>query len=48
MKTKRVEFRTDLLLQPDGNIVVAANASGLLRLDALGVPDPGFDGQLTG
>jgi uncharacterized delta-60 repeat protein len=37
----------DFVLEPGGNIVVAANASGLVRLDAIGIPDPGFDGQLT-
>src|SRR5512133_3196568 len=43
----RYNFVRDLVLEPDGKIVLAANASGLLRLDARGVPDPGFDGQMV-
>ncbi len=36
----------DLILEPDGKIVIAANADGLLRLEAMGNLDPDFDGQL--
>ena len=40
-------YARDLVLDPDGKIVIAANAAGLLRLDATGNLDPDFDGRLT-
>jgi uncharacterized delta-60 repeat protein len=37
----------DFVVEPEGKIVVAANFTGLLRLDASGIPDASFDGEIT-